>query len=140
MNEPGRSRKQGARQSGATARGQEVKTAVETPRTVEEFVAEATREAKVAQDALGQYANELADATRVYLVEWMATQQAGLRVSYDLQNAMILASRNMLDATSQASRALVEQWTEAAQRNQITLANLVAAGARMLEGAIPARQ
>jgi hypothetical protein len=117
---------------------------VEATKTVDQFVAEATREAirgtASAQDALRHYLDELTEIAHTYFTVWNATAQAGMRATFDLQNAWVQAGKTMLDTTTQAGHAMLDQWASSLQQQQTATTNLVAANGRLVEASLPSRQ
>lgn len=114
---------------------------METPRTVDEFVAETTRQAvkdtATLQEAFRRYLDEAMDANRAYLAAWAAVQQAGLRVAFDLQNAMVQASRSLFESGVQANQTLLGKLAESAQQMQATTGSVVAAWTKLAEASLP---
>ncbi len=111
---------------------------METTRTVEEFVAEATRDARSVQEALRRYAEECASTARACLAAGAAVQQASLSGAFELESATVQASRAMLAATSQANQSVVEQWAKGAQDYQKATIGLASAAGRLFEVFLPA--
>jgi hypothetical protein len=94
---------------------------------------------KLAQDAARRYMDESAAIGRTYFVNWAASAQAGLRMAFDVQNAMIQATRTMVDATAQANRSWMDQTAESVRKGQEATAKIVAAGFDSMGSAMPKR-
>lgn len=92
---------------------------------------------KAAQDAARRYMDESAAIGRTYFAAWDAAAQASMRTAFDLQNAMIQASRSVLDATCQASRSWFDQAAESVRKSQEATIKLVVAGFDVLESTMP---
>jgi hypothetical protein len=106
--------------------------------TVTETMENTTIEAaKIAQDAARRHLDESTAVGRTYFSSRATAAQAGIRVAFDLQNAMIQASRTMMDASTQANRAWFDQTAEMARKNQDTTAKLITAGLDVAGSAIP---
>ncbi len=93
--------------------------------------------AKVAQDAARRYMDESASIGRTFVAAWGATVQAGLRTAFDLQNAVIQASRTILDASAQANRNWFDQGADSMRKSQDATAKLMASGLDMVESIMP---
>ena len=107
-----------------------------TPTTLEEFVTEARRETKAAQEAVRRFTDEVAEANKTYLTAWITAQQAGLRATFDFQNAAMQASRTLFDATAEANRAYLGQWAVSIEQSQAGLVSLVTAATRLAEAGV----
>jgi len=106
---------------------------MDATRTVEELVAEATRDARSTQDAFRRFMEEWGSATRAYLAEGMAMQQASLTAAFDLQNAATQASRTMYDAAIQTGKSYMDQWARTTQDWQKATMSLTGATGRIVE-------
>lgn len=104
--------------------------------TMESTTIEAT---KLAQDAARRYMDESAAIGRVYFANWTAGAQAGLRVAFDIQNAMMQASRTVLDASAQANRSWMDQAADSVRKGQDAAAKLVAASFDTMGSSMPKR-
>ncbi len=93
--------------------------------------------ARAAWEAARRYMDESATIGRTYISAWTASAQAGLRTAMDLQNAMIQASRTVLDAMAQANRSWFDQSAESVRKAQDATARFVAAGVDMMDSAMP---
>jgi hypothetical protein len=108
-----------------------------TPNTTREAVNEATSEAIRATSEASrrtlQSAQDAMRTTRAYMVEsteanrklfnaYARGVEAALKGGFEVQNAMFAAGMSFLDASTNSSRNVVQQWTEAAhQAQQATL-------------------
>ncbi len=112
------------------------------PKSVDEFFAEATRQAVKdsanMQDALRQYVDQVVTANRTYFAACSEIWQDALRTTFDLQNATLQATRTTLDASTQANQSLIEQWAKAVRQGQSASSKLMAAGTRLIDATIPA--
>ena len=102
--------------------------------TMESTTIEAT---KLAQDAARRYMDESAAIGRTYFNNWAAAAQASLRIAFDVQNAMIQASRSMLEATTQANRNWFDQGADSLRKGQDATTKMVAAGFDAMGSAMP---
>ena len=106
--------------------------------TVTETMENSTIEAtKLAQDAARRYMDESAAIGRTYFTNWVASAQAGMRIAFDVQNAMIQASRAMIEATTLANRNWFDQGVDSVRKGQDSMAKMAAAGFDAMESAIP---
>src|SRR5918911_780347 len=108
-----------------------------TPNTTREAVNEATSEAIRATSEASrrtlQSAQDAMRTTRAYMVEsteanrklfnaYARGVEAALKGGFEVQNAMFAAGMSFLDASTNSSRNVVQQWTEAThQAQQATL-------------------
>ena len=108
-----------------------------TPNTTREAVNEATSEAIRATSEASrrtlQSAQDAMRTTRAYMVEsteanrklfnaYARGVEAAIKGSFEAQNALMAAGMSFLDASTNSSRDVVQQWTEAAlQAQQATL-------------------
>jgi hypothetical protein len=60
-------------------------------------------------------------------------------MAFDVQNAMVQASRTMAEATTQANMAWMNQAAESVRKNQEATTKLVAAGLDAMGSAMPKR-
>lgn len=104
--------------------------------TMESTTIEAT---KIAQDAARRYMDESAAIGRTAFANWAASAQAGLRVAFDVQNAMLQASRTIMEASAQANRVWSDQAVESIRKSQDTTTKMVAAGFDAMGSAMPKR-
>lgn len=104
--------------------------------TMESSTIEAT---KLAQDAARRYMDESATIGRTFFANWAASAQAGMRMAFDVQNAMVQASRTMAEATTQANRTWMDQAADSVRKSQEATAKLVAAGFDAMGTAMPKR-
>lgn len=106
--------------------------------TVTENIESSTVEAtKLAQEAARRYVDETTAIGRTYFNSWAAATHAGLRLAFDVQNAMIQASRMMMDATTQANRTWLDQTADTVRKGQEATAKLVSTGFDMTASAMP---
>ena len=131
-----------------------------TPNTTREAVNEATGEAiratseasrrtlQSAQDAMRTtraYMAESTEANRKLFNACAQGVEAALKGGFEVQNAMFAAGMSFLDASTNSSRNVVQQWTEAARQAQQATLEVwqasVGAGDRLLaSGAESAEQ
>lgn len=102
--------------------------------TMENTTIEAT---KLAQDAARRYMDESVAIGRTYFTNWTAAAQVGMRIAFDVQNAMVQASRSIMEASAQANRSWFDQGTESVRKGQDATAKMVAAGFDAMTSAIP---
>lgn len=102
--------------------------------TMENTTIEAT---KLAQDAARRYMDESAAIGRTYFSNWAAATQASMRIAFDVQNAMIQASRSIMDAATQANRNWFDQGADAVRKGQDAMGKTVTAGFDALDSAMP---
>jgi hypothetical protein len=106
--------------------------------TVTENIESSTIEAtKLAQEAARRYMDESTAIGRTYFDNFAASAQAGLRLAFDIQNAMIQASRVMMDATVQANRTWLDQTAGTIRKGQDATAKLVATGFDVAASSMP---
>jgi hypothetical protein len=114
---------------------------MDSPKTVGQFYVETMRksmkDATSAEEAGRRYLDELAEVSRGYYAARTATQQAALQTAFQLHNSVIEASQSILDAMTQANRALFEEWAKAATDGQEAIAKAAAAGVSGIEDTIP---
>jgi hypothetical protein len=104
-----------------------------TPNTTREAVNEATSEAiRATSEASRRTLLSAQDAmrtTRAYMVEsteanrklfnaYARGVEAAIKGSFEVQNALMAAGMSFLDASTNSSRNVVQQWTEATQQAQ----------------------
>ena len=104
-----------------------------TPNTTREAVNEATSEAIRATSEASrrtlQSAQDAMRTTRAYMVEsteanrklfnaYARGVEAAIKGGFEVQNAMFAAGMSFLDASTNSSRNVVQQWTEAAHQAQ----------------------
>src|SRR5919109_2041278 len=104
-----------------------------TRQTVNEAASEAMRATSEASHRTLQGAQDVMQTTRAYLAEsteanrklfnaYAQGVEAALKGGFEVQNAMFAAGMSFLDASTNSSRNVVQQWTEAAhQAQQATL-------------------
>ncbi len=115
------------------------------PRMVHDLFSEVTRqtvrETVSAGDTLRRYLDNSVDTNRAYLAAWDAVQQAGLRATLGFQNALIVASQRVLDATLRAEPVPVSRrWEPRRLWPEATL-KLTRKGARVIPGcSTPSRE
>lgn len=102
--------------------------------TMESTTIEAT---KAAQDAARRLMDESATIGRTYFSNWAVAAQASMRIAFDVQNAMIQASRSMMEATAQANRSWFDQGADSVRKGQDATTKMVAAGFDAMGSAIP---
>ena len=106
--------------------------------TVTETMERSTIEAtKLAQDAARRYMDESAAIGRTYFTNWAAAAQAGMRIAFDVQNAMIQASKSMMEATTQANRNWFDQGADSVRKGQDAITKTVAAGFDAMDSSMP---
>lgn len=106
--------------------------------TVTETMENSTIEAtKLAQEAARRYMDESAAIGRTYFSNWVAATQTGMRIAFDVQNAMIQASRSMMEATTLANRNWYDQGADAVRKGQDAMAKTVTAGFDAIDSAMP---
>ena len=59
-----------------------------------------------------------ADASRKIFEAWASGVEATLKATFDAENAALAAGMSMLEATSAADRAAMQQWADAARQAQ----------------------
>ena len=116
-----------------------------TPNTTREAVNEATSEAIRATSEASrrtlQSAQDAMRTTRAYLVEsteanrklfnaYARGVEAALKGGFEVQNAMFAAGMSFLDASTNSSRNVVQQWTEATREAQQATLDVWQAGCR----------
>src|ERR671938_629875 len=125
-----------------------------SPNTTREAVNEATSEAIRATSEASrrtlQSAQDAMQTTRAYLVEsteanrklfnaYAQGVEAALKGGFEVQNAVFAAGQSVLDASTNSSRNVVQQWTEIAHEAQQATLELwqagVGAGDKMLGSA-----
>jgi hypothetical protein len=121
-----------------------------TRETINEATSEAIRATSEASRRTLQSAQDAMRTTRAYMVESTEANrklfnayaqgiEAALKGGFEVQNAMFAAGMSFLDASTNSSRDVVQQWTEVArQAQQATLEVWQAsagAGDRLLAGA-----
>ena len=121
-----------------------------TRETINEAAGEAIRATSEASRRTLQSAQDAMRTTRAYMVESTEANrklfnayaqgiEAALKGGFEVQNAMFAAGMSFLDASTNSSRDVVQQWTEVArQAQQATLEVWQAsagAGDRLLAGA-----
>ena len=125
-----------------------------TPNTTREAVNEATSEAIRATSEASrrtlQSAQDAMRTTRAYMVEsteanrklfnaYARGVEAALKGGFEVQNAMFAAGMSFLDASTNSSRSVAQQWTEAARQAQQATLEVwqagVGAGDRLLASA-----
>jgi hypothetical protein len=100
-----------------------------TRETVNEATSEAIRATSEASHRTLQGAQDAARTTRAYLAEsteanrklfnaYAQGVEAALKGSVEVQNAVLAAGMSFLDASTNSSRNVVQQWTEAARQAQ----------------------
>lgn len=92
---------------------------------------------KVAQDAARRYMDESAAIGRTYFNAWAASAQASMRTAFDLQIAMLQASRGVVDAAAKANRDWLDQAADSVKKSQEAAAKLASAGVDVIETAMP---
>ncbi len=97
-------------------------------RTVEEFVAEVNRQTASGHLALKRWVDETTDASRAYVGALVGLQASMLGAAVDAQVGALQCAKGVLEANSQASRAIAEQWIETTKQLQTATLRLVAAG------------
>ena len=126
-------------------------TKPDTPRqTVNEATSEAMRATSEASRRTLQSAQDAMQTTRAYLVEsteanrklfsaYAQGVEAALKGGFEVQNAVFAAGQSVLDAGTNSSRNVVQQWTEIAREAQQATLDLwqagVGAGDQMLASA-----
>ena len=125
-----------------------------TPNTTREAVNEATSEAIRATSEASrrtlQSAQDAMRTTRAYMVEsteanrklfnaYARGVEAALKGGFEVQNAMFAAGMSFLDASTNSSRNVGQQWTEIAREAQQAMLDkwqaIVGAGDRILSSA-----
>ena len=116
-----------------------------TPNTTREAVNEATSEAIRATSEASrrtlQSAQDAMRTTRAYMVEsteanrklfnaYARGVEAALKGGFEVQNAMFAAGMSFLDASTNSSRNVVQQWTEATREAQQATLDVWQAGCR----------
>ena len=116
-----------------------------TPNTTREAVNEATSEAILATSEASrrtlQSAQDAMRTTRAYMVEsteanrklfnaYARGVEAALKGGFEVQNAMFAAGMSFLDASTNSSRNVVQQWTEATREAQQATLDVWQAGFR----------
>jgi hypothetical protein len=100
-----------------------------TRKTVNEATSEAIRATSDASHRTLLSAQEAMQTTRAYMVEsaeanrklfnaYARGVQATLKGSFEVQNALMAAGMSFLDASTNSSRNVVQQWTEATRQAQ----------------------
>jgi len=121
-----------------------------TRQTANEATSEAMRATSEASRRTLQGAQDAMRTTRAYLAEsteanrklfnaYAQGVEAALKGGFEVQNAALAASMSFLDASTNSSRNVVQQWTEIAHEGQQTTLDLwqagVGAGDKMLGSA-----
>jgi hypothetical protein len=121
-----------------------------TRQTVNEATNEAMRATSEASRRTLESAQDVMRTTRAYLEESTKANrklfnayaegiEAALKGGFEVQNAMFAASMSLLDASTNSSRDVAQQWTEATQQAQQATLEMwqasVGAGDKMLAGA-----
>jgi hypothetical protein len=121
-----------------------------TRQTVNEATNEAMRATSEASRRTLESAQDVMRTTRAYLAESTKANrklfnayaegiEAALKGGFEVQNAMFAASMSLLDASTNSSRDVAQQWTEATQQAQQATLEMwqagVGAGDKMLAGA-----
>jgi hypothetical protein len=97
--------------------------------TVNEATSEAIRATSEASRRTLQGAQDAMRTTRAYMVEstegnrklftaYARGVEAAIKGSFEVQNALMAAGMSFLDASTNSSRDVVQQWTEATQQAQ----------------------
>jgi hypothetical protein len=100
-----------------------------TRETVNEATSEAIRATSEASRRTLQSAQDAMQTTRAYMAEssegnrklfnaYARGVEAAIKGSFEVQNALMAAGMSFLDASTNSSRDVVQQWTEAAQQAQ----------------------
>ncbi len=105
-------------------------------RTVDEFVAEVNRQTASGHLALKRWVDEIADANRAYVGAVVGLQASMLSAAVDAQVGALQCAKGLLEANSQASRAVAEQWIEATKQSQAASLRLWAAGQSIVTEAV----
>jgi hypothetical protein len=108
-------------------------------RTVDEFVAEVNRQTASSHQALKRWVDEVAEANRTWVGAMVGVETAALGAAIDAEVGALQCARGMLEANSQASKALAEQWIETAKQMQAASLRLVAAGNTIVAEAMAPR-
>ena len=118
--------------------------------TANEAASQASRATSEASRRTLQSAQDAMRTTRAYLVEsteanrklfnaYARGVEAALKGGFEVQNAMFAAGMSFLDASTNSSRNVVQQWTEAARQAQQATLEVwqasVQAGDRLLASA-----
>lgn len=115
-----------------------------TPKTVGQFYVETTREtakgAASAQNAAVRYLDELAGLSRVYFDVWSAAQKANLQTAFQLQNTLVQASQSMVDATTQASFLMFDEFVKVVTSGQESMSRLSAATTSIGDASVPGKK
>jgi hypothetical protein len=127
-----------------------VATADTTRQTVNEAASEALRATSEASRHTLQGAQDAVRTTRAYLQEsteanrklfdaYAQGVEAAIKGGFEVQNAMFAAGMSFLDASTNSSRNVVQQWTEIAREAQQAMLDkwqaIVGAGDRILASA-----
>src|SRR5919201_1600266 len=84
------------------------------------------------------YMVESAEANRKLFTAYARGVEAALKGSFEVQNALMAAGMSFLDASTNSSRNVVQQWTEATQQAQQATLEVwqasAGAGDRLLAG------
>jgi hypothetical protein len=100
-----------------------------TRETINEATSEAIRATSEASRRTLQSAQDAMRTTRAYMVEsteanrklfnaYAQGVEAALKGGFEMQNAMFAAGMSFLDASTNSSRDVVQQWTEVARQAQ----------------------
>lgn len=99
--------------------------------------ADAKNTVEATQEAVRRYMDESASFGRAYFGAWSAMVQAGLQTTFDMENAAVKASRQMMDSSIQANMGWFEQAAEAMRKGQEITAKMTTAGLNFVEAATP---
>ncbi len=103
----------------------------------EDWTKTAAEAAQTAQEAFRRYVDDSSALARTYLRAWNAGAQASLRIAFLQQNALMQATRTVIDAGAQANREWMDQAMESTRVLQDATSRLVAAGFEMADSAMP---
>ena len=114
-----------------------------TRETMNEAATEASRRTLLsAQDAMRTtrtYLEESTEANRKLVHAYARGVEAAIKGSFEVQNAVFAAGMSFLDASTNSSRNVVQQWTEVARQAQQATLDMwqsgVGAGDKMLASA-----
>jgi hypothetical protein len=105
-----------------TARGTANEAASEASRATSEASRRTLQSAQDAMRTTRAYMVESTEANRKLFNAYARGVEATLKGGFEVQNAMFAAGMSFLDASTNSSRNVVQQWTEAAhQAQQATL-------------------
>jgi hypothetical protein len=70
------------------------------------------------------------EANRKLFDAWASGMEASLRAAFEVQNAALSTGRALMDASTESSRTVVQQWTEATREAQQATLDVWQAGFR----------